>query len=156
MNKITRYSPSVRQEALQMYMVGNSLPAIAQELSVPYGTVHNWHSTEHWADMRRQIRTDLLNNWNDYFKAKSIVAMHALVIDHLKIGATFADRIKESLARPDVSPEELRNLAQALSAEFRVVEKILAPIIKDKRAIEPRGQRTPIHKSSCEPSLDSG
>jgi len=154
--KIAQYPPSLRQEALQKYMSGSSLPAIALELSVPYGTIHNWHASERWADMRRQIRTDLLSNWNDIFRARSLFAMQKLVVEHLRIGATFAERIKESLARPDLTPDELRALAQALNAEFRVIEKILAPIIKDKRALEPKNLRTPMHVPSCQPSLDSG
>ena len=119
------YSLQTRQKAWELYIGGGrTLPQIAEDLKVCYGTLHTWHATESWADRRKQIRTALNRNWQKQFLGLITVAGMDLIADHLKISRRLADEIRNSLDR-EVSPSELGALASALDKSSKAVERTL-------------------------------
>ncbi len=110
-------------------MKGRTLPSIAEELGVPYGTVHHWHTGEKWASMRRQLRAELLENWKDQFRVRAAVEIYRTLALHISAGRKLAGKIGEALKRDDLSVDELAALAKALRNEFMSVEPLLKPIL---------------------------
>ena len=60
----TPYPPNVRQRAWELYFEGRkTLRATSEELGVPYNTVHYWHTKERWASRRKQLPSEMYDDW---------------------------------------------------------------------------------------------
>ena len=105
------YSPAVRQEALSLYVQGTPLPSIAHKLTLPYGTVHGWHTAEKWAGIRKQMRADLLEDFREKFRAGALVSLYQTIMRHLNLSNAVASRIETALLSA-TSPNDLRSLSQ--------------------------------------------
>jgi uncharacterized protein YjcR len=127
------YSPAVKQEALELYIQGSPLPAIAKKLGLPYGTVHGWHTAEKWASMRKQMRADLLEDFREKFRAGALVSMYRTIMRQLNLSNKVAGRIEAALPAA-TSSDDLLKLAQAMAAEFKVVERLLKPLVEEPRS----------------------
>jgi hypothetical protein len=129
MNSVLYHPVTKRQEALARYIKGQTLPSIAEELGVPYGTVHHWHTGEKWASIRRQLRAELLENWKDQFRVRAAVELYRTLALHISAARELSRKIGLALKREDLTVDELATLAKALRNEFMAVEPLLKPIL---------------------------
>ena len=117
---------------MELYIQGSPLPSIAKRLGVPCGTVHGWHTLEKWTSIRKQMRADLMADFQEKFRAGALVSMYQTIMRHLSLSNKVASHIEAAL--PDAtSPDDLQKLAQALAAEFKVVERLLKPLVEEPR-----------------------
>ncbi len=127
------YSPVLKQEALNLYMQGCPLSDISAKLEIPYGTVHGWHTDEKWAGIRQQLRADMMTDFHEKFRAGALVTMYQTIMRHLDLSNAVASRIEAALPTAS-STDDLLKLAQALASEFKVVERLLRPLVEESRA----------------------
>lgn len=131
MNGVVYHPVTKRQEALDLYIKGWTLPSVAKELGVPYGTVHHWHTGEGWAGMRRQMRADLLDDWKERFRVRTVVEMYRTMTLHISAAQELALKIGEAAAKEGVTPKELATLASALRSEYLAIEPLLRPLLQE-------------------------
>lgn len=112
-----------------MYIAGDgTLQEIADKVGVPYGTLHGWHTTEKWADKRRQIRAKLFDEWKQNAMRESAEGMIRLVSAQLRAAMLITDRVKRMANGEDLDSTEVCRLARALKESSLVVRGILEPV----------------------------
>lgn len=147
MMALTKIHPmEVRQAALQRYFQGVTLQAIAAELDVPYTAVHRWHAKEGWAKLRRQYRTDLMNDWRQKLLVEAQLNTLMTFNRHLEFSNQFIDKLKEFFqGDKQLTTKELLELTKAYASGHRVFSRlckvIFPPIDHDGTAAKKRPKR---------------
>jgi hypothetical protein len=124
------YSPEIRNEAFQLYLLGNGPDAIAKELRRRHGeadvpsakTVEKWRDAHSWSEKRYAAERAA----EDAATRDFVTAKTKLVSGMMKIQQLQQERVARGYENADDAPPE--NLAQevyALTNLTRSVEKML-------------------------------
>jgi transposase-like protein len=124
------YTPQIKQEALQLYFQGTRLPDIARELRVPYGTVHNWHTSQGWTSIRRQMQAELMDDWKRKVLAAMKISTMGTWARHLVLCQKISDVIQVYIEsnKETISPKEILEVCRAFKTEYAVFHRLFSHV----------------------------
>jgi len=124
------YSPIKKQQALELYMEGSSLPAIAHGLGVNYHTLHNWHTAERWSSIKSQLRSEILEEWRQNItNMMRVKAVEGLARNLMACNSLLAQIEARLNSKESLEPKDMLTLAKALQAEFKGLERGAMPVL---------------------------
>ena len=108
-----KHSLLTREHAWFLYASGQaSMPQIAEQLGVPYGTIHTWHQRDKWVSRSKQIESEAIDVLREDFGKKVLHKGFEVIRNQLQISGLILERVSKKLERDDLSAADLEILAK--------------------------------------------